>query len=411
MTLAALIAAYHESDEPGGGLRATLSLAGRTLVERQVRLAAAAGASPLIVAVERVPPELTAAIDRLRGEGLKLVVARTAAEAAEAVHPQDRLLLLGDGLIAAETHMTRLASLGGYAILTIPDVRADERYERIDADSRWAGLALLDGALLQQTASMLRDWDLQSTLLRRVVQAGARQLAVTGDTADEPLLVAEGPEDLAELESRIVAGSAARRRDWVSRWLLGPLEAAATRLLMPGGMTPGLVGIGAIGFWTFSLIAFASHWLGTGMALALLATPIEGVAERLGLLRMRLSSEEGWWTHILPVLAAGTLLALGWTLTPTHGWGCLALGVTVIAFQAALTVEMGSRRGPGAVWLAERKGLAWLMLPFAATGWWATGLGALAAYAAGSFFWVQRQVHRPKDPAAPAAVASEPPEG
>src|SRR5947209_268366 len=70
MTLAALIAAYHESNEPGGSLRATLPLAGRTLVERQARLASAAGAAPIILAVERVPPELTAAIDRLRAEGL-----------------------------------------------------------------------------------------------------------------------------------------------------------------------------------------------------------------------------------------------------------------------------------------------------------------------------------------------------
>ena len=30
MTLAALIAAYHEPDEPGGGLRATLPLTGAT---------------------------------------------------------------------------------------------------------------------------------------------------------------------------------------------------------------------------------------------------------------------------------------------------------------------------------------------------------------------------------------------
>ena len=401
MTLAALIAAYHESDEPGGGLRATVQLAGRRLVERQARLAAAAGASPIVLAVERVPPELTAAIDRLRSEGLKLIVARSAEEAAEAVHPQDRLLLLGDGLIAAETHMTRIAALGGHVILTIPDVRADDRYERIDAESRWAGLAMIDGALLQDTSRMLRDWDLQSTLLRRTVQAGARQLVVT-DTAAEPLVVAEGPGDLAELEMRIVAGSAARRRDWVSRWLLGPLEAAATRMLMPGGMTPGLVGLGSVALWTFALIAFGSHWRGTGLALALLATPLEGIAERLGLLRMRLSSEEGWWTHILPVLAGAALLALSWSLWVERGWGCFALAATTIAFQAALIVEMGTRRGPGAVWLAERKGLAWLMLPFAATGFWATGLGALAAYAAGSFFWVQRQVHRPKEPVAAA---------
>ena len=48
---------------------------------------------------------------------------------------------------------------------------------------------------------------------------------------------------------------------------------------------------------------------------------------------------------------------------------------------------------------AERKGMSWLMLPFAVTGAWASGLGLLAAYAAGSFFWAQREVHRA--PAAP----------
>ena len=100
----------------------------------------------------------------------------------------------------------------------------------------------------------------------------------------------------------------------------------------------------------------------------------------------------------------------GLALKPDHGWGCLSLGAAILAFQAALNIEMGGRRGPGAVWLAERKGLAWLMLPFAATGWWATGLGALAAYAAGSFFWVQRQVHRPKDPAATGVAPTGTPE-
>jgi hypothetical protein len=34
-----------------------------------------------------------------------------------------------------------------------------------------------------------------------------------------------------------------------------------------------------------------------------------------------------------------------------------------------------------------------LMLPFALAGAWVSGLGALAVYAAGSFFWVQRYVH------------------
>ena len=97
MTLAALICAYHESGEPGDGLRATLPLAGRTVVERQARLAAAAGADSVIILVERLPPALIAAIDRMRGEGVRAIVARGVAEAAESVQPEDRLLLVSDG--------------------------------------------------------------------------------------------------------------------------------------------------------------------------------------------------------------------------------------------------------------------------------------------------------------------------
>src|SRR4051794_40342565 len=96
LTLAALIAAYHEADDAGGGLRATLPIAGRTLVERQVRLAAFAGAEPVVVLVERVTAALSAALDRLRAEGVALVLARSAEEAAEAVHSSDRLLVVGD---------------------------------------------------------------------------------------------------------------------------------------------------------------------------------------------------------------------------------------------------------------------------------------------------------------------------
>ena len=112
MTLAALISAYHDADAPDGGLRATLPLAGRTLVERQARLAAAAGASPIILFVERVPPELLGAVERLRNDGLPVALARTALEAAESLHPEDRLLFIADGFIADESHVNRLVGVG-----------------------------------------------------------------------------------------------------------------------------------------------------------------------------------------------------------------------------------------------------------------------------------------------------------
>lgn len=393
MTLAALIAAYHEAEEPGVGLRATLPLAGRTLLERQVRLAAAAGAEPVVVAVERVPPELLAVIDRLRGEGVKLVVARSASEAADAVHPGDRLLLVADGLVAGESHIERLLGLEGHSILTVPDVRVDDRYERIDAYSRWAGLAVVDGELLKRTAAMLRDWDLQSTLLRRAVQSGARQIAVRGEAADDQLVVAERSGDLIELQARIFEGASAHRRDWVSRFLLGPVEQAATRALMPTSITTTALSLAAALLTSLAVLAFGWGWLGLGMFLLLAATPIDGICERLAALRLQDGEGPSWWSYVLPMLSATALLTLAYSLGATRGWGCVVLAAAAIAFAVAVRTEAGGREMTGRIWLAERKGMAWLLLPFAAAGFWVAGLGILAGYAAASFFWAQRQVH------------------
>ena len=96
-------------------------------------------------------------------------------------------------------------------MLTVPDGGYGELYERIDADSRWAGLAAIDGALLRETAGMLRDWDLQSTLLRRTLQAGAGHVAADGAAA---VAILDREADLDALERRIIAGADGAGRSW-----------------------------------------------------------------------------------------------------------------------------------------------------------------------------------------------------
>lgn len=393
MTLAALICAYHDSSEPGGTLRATLPLAGRSLIERQARIAADAGARPIIVAVERQPPELSAALERLRREGLDILIARSAGEAAKAVQASDSILLMADGLLPDEVQAQRIAAQGGAALLAVPDVRFDDRFERIDADSRWGGLALIDGQTLKHTAAMLQDWDLQSTLLRRALQGGARLVGLAGDPATADLIVAERASDLRALESRILDNASAYQSDWVSRYLLAPLEHAATRRLMPTAVTPGQLAFAALALSALSALGFSRGWLWPGLALFLIATPLSGISERLARLRFDGRPADGWLRRLAPFVSAAALLALGIALMPLNGWGSLALALTAIAFVVALAGEGPTQLIRGGPFLAEPKGMGWLMLPFAAAGQWAAGLGALAAYAAASFFWAQKQVH------------------
>lgn len=387
MALAALIAAYHESGE-GGALRATLPLAGRTVIERQARLAARAGATRIVVLVERMPAELAAALDRLRRERLPIQIARSAEDAAELIDPSQRLLLIADGAVTDASELARLAEGEGTTILTVPDSRFGELYERIDATSRWGGVAAVEGSLLRATADMLRDWDLQSTLLRRAIQAGARHLA-----ADAPVAIIDGANDIAALEKRIVAHAAEARGGWASR-ALAPVERVITSLVMASPLTPPIIGTTAAVLTALGAGAFAYNWSWAGLALMLLATPLEGTATRLARLRMQEDGGRSWWCNLIPAFAGAGLVGLSYGLAPVHGWGVVLLALMVTLFLVAQRIETGGRDIRGTLLLADRKGMTWLMLPFALFGAWAAGLALLFVYTAGSFFWAQHQSHR-----------------
>jgi hypothetical protein len=277
----------------------------------------------------------------------------------------------------------------------MPDLGVDDRFERIDAQSRWAGLALVTGQLLRETAETLRDWDLQSTLLRRAVQAGARQFSVGGELGEAHLAVVTRREDLAPIEKLILDGTVARRDSWVSRYLLAPAEQAATRLLMPTVVMPEWLRMLTVALTAFAAFLFANHWLWFGGIMLLLSTPLDTIADRLASLRMQSRNDDAsWWSYLLPLTAGIALVALSYSLGTMFGWGCLVLAAAILAFLGALRIEVGDRQVDGMIFLAERKGLIWLMLPFALTGSWLAGLFAMALYAAGSFFWAQHHVHR-----------------
>src|SRR3954469_16911992 len=171
MAPGALIGAYQEDDS--GGLRALLPLAGRTLIEYQARCAAAAGAAPIIVVVERVPQALQDAFERLRLDGIGVFPVSDIEEAVSRFEAGAMILLIGDGIAPTAALVAQIAEESETAVATVPDDETHAAFERIDAESRWAGVALVDSRLLGSTAAMLGDWDLQSTLLRRALQEGA----------------------------------------------------------------------------------------------------------------------------------------------------------------------------------------------------------------------------------------------
>lgn len=390
MAVGALIGAYQEDDS--GGLRALLPLAGRTLLEYQVRCAAAAEAAPVVVVVERVPQALQDALERLRLDGIGVFAATDLNEAVSRFEAGAMILMIGDGIAPPASLVAELAAEPEAAVATVPDDEEHEAFERIDGESRWAGVALVDSKLLGSTAAILGDWDLQSTLLRRSLQEGAHRIPIE-TSGPEPLL-ADRPEQLEQFQRGLVSGSKAERPDWASRFIIPPIEEFATQQLMETKVRPQWLVWAALGLTIAAAVCFLRGWLGAGLGLLLASTPLDTVASRLASIRLRplgirMLSRLALWP------AAGVaLLALGWW--EMHGrseWGCLLAAATTIALAEAARIEKASLPGEGDIWLFSRRNAIFAAIPFALTGAWVSYLLAMLVYAAASFFIVQHVRH------------------
>jgi len=386
MALGALIGAYQEDDT--GGLRALLPLAGRTLLEYQVRCAAAAGAAPVVVVVERVPQALQDAFERLRLDGIGVFPVSDVHEAVSRYEAGSMILLIGDGIAPTAGLVTTIADEPEPAIATVTDDEAHEAFERIDSETRWAGVALVDSKTLGSTAAILGDWDLQSTLLRRTLQDGALRWPVGGENGAEPLLV-ERAEQLDNFQRTLLAGSREARRDWASRYVLPPVEEFATEQLMETALRPAWLVWAALALTLAAAAAFSRGWLGAGLILLVLSAPLDIIASRLATLRLKPLPKLMLTRRLLWPAASIALLALAvWEARHAGGWGAVMAAVAAAAFAEAARLEAVPGL-PGEQWLLSRRNAIFLAIPFAVFGVWTSYLIALFVYAAASFFYVQ----------------------
>ncbi|GAA4019744.1 hypothetical protein GCM10022280_19750 [Sphingomonas swuensis] len=392
MALGALIAAQGKDD--AGGLHALLPLAGRTLVEYQARCAAAVGAAPIVVLVERVPPALQAAFERLRADGIGVIPVSDAAEAAARFEPGLSVLQIADGIAPAPVLLADLAEETDRSIVTVPDDESHAGFERIDDDHRWSGLSRIDSGLLADTARMLGDWDLQSTLLRRTVQAGARLIAAPENLT--PFLA--GTERSPDAFDRhLLRASESSRRDWPSRFLLPPLENLLAAQIIRTPLRPAWLLSAALVMVLAAGLLFTRGLAPWALGLLLLASPLDRLAERLATVRLQPLPRSALTRRLLWPAHGLALLGLGW-FESRHGggWGALVAAAGTIAFAEATRIERGGRDFAGEIWLFSSRAAVFLAILFAPFGWWSALTVALLIYAATSFFLVQQVVHAPR---------------
>lgn len=216
-------------------------------------------------------------------------------------------------------------------------------------------------------------------------------------------LIWERPSDAAA--ARRVAGdllASAQKGclDWPARFIHPPIENAFVRLLLPTPITPNMISVMAFLLGLYAAWCFATGSLWTGLLLALMIGPIDGIDGKLARTRVEFSPwgdlehvgdkivEYAWFAAL--AAAIGT----GWA------WALAAL-IVVTALAEALQGEF-YRRLTGAqlddaggferayrLVSGRRNTFFWCLLPFAWFEAWGAGLVMIAVYAAANFFVMQ----------------------
>lgn len=378
--LAGLLFAMHDADDRPNMLTATLPFGGVTLIEYQARLLIAAGASQIIIVVARLTPELLGAINRIGKRGIAVDTVRTAAEAAETLHPLARVLMLADGLTTTGDTLAVLAREGGDALLVVPEDQVGPGYERLGGGMVWAGVARLEPRRLAELAAMPRDYDVPSTLVRLASQARATHILLPQEAVRASHGVGHSAQALDARSRRAMAAMVSSRSGWFERYITAPLARSVIPLLVPRTVPVlAVAGVGGVlGLLGTTLTAFGHDV--SGLLLALVGT----LGLSLGAILADLRDESGsatWLARAAAILPALAVLAYGHDATQLSVDG----SEQMLAIAGVVLAGLGERAlgpAPRRMWWGSPPAYLLLVWLGALLSSPMLGLGLAATYAA-----------------------------
>lgn len=216
-------------------------------------------------------------------------------------------------------------------------------------------------------------------------------------------LIWQRPVDSASARkagSELLAAAQKGCLDWPARFIHPPIENAAVRLLWATPITPNMISLLAFALGLYAAWCFADGALWTGLLIALVVGPIDGIDGKLARTRVEFS-RWGDLEHVGDKIVeylwfAGLAAAVG----TAYAWALMALTVC-LAFAEAMQGEFYRRltgsqlddAGPferGYRLISGRRNtFFWCLVPFAWFNLWSAGLIMIAVYAALNFFVMQ----------------------
>lgn len=201
-------------------------LAGGSLIEYQIATLARVGICKFLVEVEKVDGSLIALAERCRDKKLEVYFVRNGTDLQRYMTAGDRIWVQSAQLYAQFGLVETLMKATENFVATVDGRDENAAFERIDLNTRWAGVSVVGTDVIAMLRDLPDDWSIISSLLRQSVLAQIPlRLMSQQHVSNGTLTILSGAQDFSELNRQILRRRVASRFGFVESHLFGPIWA------------------------------------------------------------------------------------------------------------------------------------------------------------------------------------------
>lgn len=238
-----------ETDNPG-----LLDVGGKPFIFQQINALREFGIKNFLVEVDAIPSALLSLADTCGKDGCAVEFVRTAHEVLQKMQPGGRLIVMGEGVFASPVILAQIFDAPPPALLTLDGRDENVAFERIDLNTRWAGLAVVDLATIHGLATLPEGWSLASSILRQTLQVGTvQQIPLKQKSVqDGDLILANSQAGIELVTNRLLQHRMGEHRGIIEKYVFAPVSARLASWLWRVDEAPSLL------FWSIIGLSLAT---------------------------------------------------------------------------------------------------------------------------------------------------------
>jgi hypothetical protein len=186
------------------------------------------------IEIDTMPGAIVAVADKLRQQGMTVEFVRSPQELSGKLAVGELLFVEAEGILADEVLLTEMVNYPAPVVATLDGRDENAVFERIDLNTRWTGLALLDSRTIDGIAALPDGWSIGSSLLRQALQDMVPHQLVKQSVVQSGQLRRIGSAvDANSHTKNMVSARAKQARGWIESRIFGPLAPRIAPLIWP----------------------------------------------------------------------------------------------------------------------------------------------------------------------------------